>query len=209
MSVHDAENLIVKHAIDYGYEWLLRLDDDLIIPPDTFARLNDYMAEKTVPIVSGLYFTRHAQSSPLMFRGIGNGYFADWTFGDKVWVDLVPCGLLLIHCSILRHLWNNSEPYVCGSKENGFQVTRRVFHHPYDVSFDPQMGCTRYSNTSSDLQFCQRVKQEKAFEVCGWPEIQKQEYPILVDTNLFCRHIDMNGVQFPIEIPERYLRKVT
>ena len=75
-----------------------------------------------VPVVSGLYFTRGYPSEPLVYRGRGNGYYGDWRIGDKVWADGVPTGCLLIHCSILRAMWKDSEEYQVSG-----QTLRRVF----------------------------------------------------------------------------------
>ena len=46
----------------------------------------------------------------------------------------------------------------------------------------------------------------------AWPECRKEwledeRYPFLVDTNLFCRHIEMDGRQFPSEEEVEYWMK--
>ena len=83
--VADAQNLIVKHAIEKDMEWLLLIEHDVVMPPDTFMKLNKYMIEEEVPVVSGLYFCRGRPSYPLVFRGRGNSIYTDWEMGDKVW----------------------------------------------------------------------------------------------------------------------------
>jgi hypothetical protein len=35
------------------------------------------------------------------------------------------------------------------------------------------------------------------FEKAGWREYQDKQWPFLVDTNIFCRHINPDGEQFP------------
>jgi len=44
-----------------------------------------------------------------LYRGRGNGSFRDFKVGDKVWCDGVPFGCTLIHGSIIKALWNESE----------------------------------------------------------------------------------------------------
>jgi len=106
--VADAQNLIAREAIDKDFEWLLLYEHDVLPPSDAFVRLNQYMVEEKVPLVSGLYFSRSRPAEPLIFRGRGTSYYADWKLGDRVYCDGVPTGFLLIHCAILRLMWDES-----------------------------------------------------------------------------------------------------
>jgi hypothetical protein len=38
---------------------------------------------------------------------------------------------------------------------------------------------------------------EDIFKIAGWDKYQEMKYPFLVDTNLFCTHINPNGERFP------------
>jgi hypothetical protein len=39
---------------------------------------------------------------------------------------------------------------------------------------------------------------ENILEKTGWKKVAKRKYPVLVDTGIFCRHIDVNtGKQYP------------
>ena len=196
--VPDAQNLIVKTAIEKNFEWVLLIESDNIIPQDAFLRVNDYMRNGKIPVVSGLYFTKSVPPEPLLFRGRGNSYFKDWKMGDKVWVDGIPTGFTLIHNSILKKLWEESPEYII----NG-QVTRRVFEVPEKVWYDPETGGTHTLMGTSDLAWCERIIKEKIFEKAGWPKQAKMKYPFLVDTNIFVKHIDESGRQFPLEDPKQ------
>src|SRR5512139_646559 len=81
-SVADARNMIVDQAIKGDFEWLLFIDHDVILPPKTLIRLNDYMLAGDTPIVNGLYFTKSVPAEPLIYKGRGNSYFTDWHLGD-------------------------------------------------------------------------------------------------------------------------------
>ena len=190
--VADAQNLIVREAIQKDFEWLLLLEHDVCIPPDAFVILNEYMSKPQVPVVSGLYYSRSMPSEPLIYRGRGNGAFWDWKLGDRVLCDGVPTGMLLIHCSILRAMWAESPEYAAGN-----QVTRRVFDTPRRVWVSPDDGRFNATSGTSDLDWCDRVIKERWLERAGWPQYQALKYPFVVDTRLFCTHIDPDGRRYP------------
>jgi hypothetical protein len=192
--IADAQNIIVKAFLDNGSEWLFLLEDDVILPPNGFILLNEYIRSRKVPVVSGLYFTKSSPPEPLIYRGRGNSYFTGWKIGDKVWCDGVPTGCLLIHRTILEALWKESQPYVA----KGTVQTRRVFEFPELLWFDPEKGLRKEVGTS-DLKFCQKLKDLNIFEKAGWKRYSKMEYPLLVDTRLFCKHISPEGKIYPLE----------
>lgn len=190
----DAENLMAKQVVEGNYEWFLSLEQDNLIPPDTYIRLNDYMTSAKVPIISGLYFTKSVPPEPILYRGRGNGSFRDFKLGDKVWCDGIPFGLTLIHGSIIKALWNESEEYMVGNDK-----TRRVFELPTINIGDAGPGSRyNYVRGTTDLNFCKRIMRDDIFVKAGWPKYQKMKYPYLVDTNIFVQHIDNAGRMFPL-----------
>jgi len=190
--VDDAQNMIVRTAIEGNFEWCLLIEHDTCPPPDAFIRLNAYMRDEKVPIVSGLYYTRSRPSEPLTFRGRGNSNYTDWKMGDLVWCDGVPTGFLLIHGSILRCMWDASPEYSVRG-----QVTRRVFDTPRGQWYDPQYHQFNSISGTSDLNWCDRIIKDKIFAKAGWPEYAEKQYPFLVDTNIACVHIDTDGIKYP------------
>lgn len=199
----DAENLIAKTCVEGNFEWMLSIEEDNVLPPDAFVRLNEYMKSAEAPVVSGLYFTKSNPPEPIMYRGRGTGPFEDFKMGEKVWVDGIPFGFTLIHGSIIRALWDEAEEYTV----NG-QVTRRVFDAPAKSFGNASDGATASLRGTSDLAFCTKLMEDKIFEKAGWPEFQKKKYPFLVDTNIFLRHIDQSGRQYPIGgVPDKYIAK--
>jgi len=191
--VAEAQNLIVKAAIEGNFEWLLFIEHDVVLEPNTFIKINEYIRRQDTPIVSGLYFSRSRPSEPLVFRGRGTGVYTDWEMGDLVWCDGVPPGILLIHMGIIREMWKDSEEYVLFG-----QTVRRVFETPGRQWIDPEDNNIWYSyGGTSDLDFCTRVMEGGYFKKAGWDKYQDMEYPFLVDTNLFCRHINPDGEMFP------------
>lgn len=192
--VADAQNIIVKHALERDFEWLLLWEHDVIPPPEAIQKLNNYILKEEVPVVSGLYYTRSRPAEPLVFRGRGTTFYEKWEVGDRVWCDGVPTGFLLIHMGILREMWKDSPEYKPMNKNF---VTRRVFDTPRSVWYDQDSNQYNSVQSTSDLNWCNRVMKEKYFEKAGWHDIQRKRYPFLVDTSIFCKHINPNGEQFP------------
>ncbi len=199
--VADAENVIAKSVIEKDFEWLLFIEHDNVLPPNTFMKLNEYMIKGDIPVIGALYFTKSEPPEPMVYKEFGRGYSADWKMGDKVWTRVVPFGCTLIHGSLIKELWKTAPEYMVGTT-----LTRRVFRHPEDV-FMSDTNAQDYLNTggTTDMQFCKQVVEEGIFEKAGWPEYQKKEHPFLIDTGIFVRHIDNDGVQWPLRIPEQLL----
>jgi len=193
--VADAQNMIVQHAIDKDFEWLWLIEDDTIPPQDAIIRFNKYIRDESHPVVSGLYYTRSIPSEPMIYRGRGTSYFTDWKRGDLVYADGVPTGMLLIHMGIIREMYKESPEYLT---LNGHSV-RRVFNNPMEMWFDESKGEFGQVTGTSDLDWCTRVMEGNYFEKAGWSKFQKMQYPFLVDTNIFCRHIDRDGTVYPTE----------
>lgn len=203
--VADAENLIAKVVVENNFEWMLFIEHDNVLPPGALVKINEYMIKGDVPVVAGVYFTKSVPPEPLIYRDKGKGHFAEWKMGEKVWARGIPFGFTLIHGDIIRELWKSSPEYNC----NG-TITRRVFHAPNDNSIDPETGGWLNNAGTSDLQWCERLINEKVFEKAGFPEIQKLENPFLVDTTIFVKHIDDKGVMYPVSLPREFLEgKIT
>ena len=201
--ITDAENLTAKTVVEGKFEWFLSWEDDNLPPLDALLKINQYMIKRDVPIVSGMYFTKSVPPEPILYRGMGQGYYPDWKLGDKVWVDGVPFGFTLIHGSIIKALWDESPEYMV----NG-TVTRRVFDNPMESYVDPVTGGWMNSSGTSDLAWCKRIMENKIFKKAGWPEYEKKEFPFLVDTTIFVKHIDRNdGTIYPISLPKEFLDK--
>lgn len=192
--VADAQNLGCQGLIERDFEWLLLWEDDVIPPLDAFIQLNEYMRDGKIPVVSGLYFLKSFYSEPLLYRGLGNSCYTKFKIGDKVWADGVPTGFLLIHSSIIKLMWDESEEY----KTLGGTVTRKIFETPAILEHDPVTNTYAGASGTSDITWCHRVINEKVLARAGWSKIGRKKYPFLCDTNIFCKHIDLlTGKQFP------------
>lgn len=196
----DAQNLMAREVVEGDYEWIIYVEHDNVLPPDAFLRLNQYINDWDVPVVSGLYFLKSDITEPLIYRGRGTSHFKDWKLGDKVWCDGIPFGLRLENAGLIKAAWETSEEYYV----NGIK-TRRVFQQPNAIWFDENSGGMVSKGGTTDLEWCTRIMNEGLFEKAGYPEYQKKKYPFLVDTNIFVRHIDHNGTMWPKAMPARYV----
>jgi hypothetical protein len=107
-------------VIDHWYEksksdWLLWVDSDVVISPETFRLLWDNKDAKERPLISGVYFTTDTPEQPLMipmptvFNFTNKG---DGTFGlakvhplpenQLIKVDAAGFGFILMHRSIVK-----------------------------------------------------------------------------------------------------------
>ena len=200
-TVHDAQNMIVKVALQEGFEWVLFIEHDNICPPDMLRTFTDYMDKGDIPIVSGLYFTRSVPPEPMVYRGRGNHYFRKWTLGDKVWVDGVPTGMVLISTKLLKEVWKDSPEYRVA---NSNQMTRRVFDTLSQTWFNEDTGQNETLTSTSDLNFCTRVINGDYLAKAGFHKVAKKKYPFLIDTNIYGKHINPDGTQFPIDFPVEF-----
>ena len=193
-AVAEARNIIVDQAVQQGFEWLLFLDHDVIMPPDAFVRINEYILDGSIPVVAGLYFAKAHPPSPLMYRGRGNGHFAKWRMGDKVWVDGHGMGCTLINVKVLKLMWEDAPSYIAG----GNRRVRKVFDTPHGIDEDPETQTWNSFAGTEDLAWCNRVIAGKYLQKAGFKHIGKRKYPFLVDTGLFCKHMTNDGMIYPI-----------
>lgn len=197
--VDTAQNMICSFLLEHNYEWLLFYEHDVLPPANAFVRLNEYMRQGQIPIVSGLYFTRCLPSEPLIFRGRGSGAFTDFKLGDQVYCDGVPTGFLLIHASIIQRMWEDSppEPNAPPSKV----PVRQVFRTPRDIWSDPSGQGAMVISGTSDLDWCTRVLEGDYLRKAGWSSyvdsLPNPKMPFLVDTHLLCGHINNDGSCYP------------
>uniref|UniRef100_A0A6M3L1A9 Glycosyltransferase n=1 Tax=viral metagenome TaxID=1070528 RepID=A0A6M3L1A9_9ZZZZ len=200
--VSDFRNIAVKEFLAKDFEWLIFIDHDVVLPPDFTIKVNERIIKEKVPVWSGLYFTRSVPAEPIVYKDRGNGYAGDWRIGDKVWTQAVPMGCTVIHNSILKTAWNETEEYKIGP-----DFGHRIFQNPDKGWIDPISRTWMVKSGTEDLDFCWRVIDNQWFKKSGWPEYQKKKYPFLIDTSIFCGHINPDGKIFPSGGEEQYFMR--
>ena len=198
----DAQNLMALKVVQDDYDWVIFIEHDNLIPPDTFVKFNEYMNKGDVPIVSGLYFTRSDPPEPIVYRGRGNSHYTDWKMGDKFWVDGVPFGCLLMNASLIKEAWKESAEYTVGN-----QITRRVFDNTPKQTIDARTKEPLNESGTTDLIWCTRLMEKGLFKKAGWDKYQKMKNPFLVDSTIFVGHIEQNGRVYPLKVPDKFIPK--
>jgi GT2 family glycosyltransferase len=132
-----ARNSACEDALRLGFQWVMFLDDDVIAPPDTFARLVRHERD----VVSGLYYRRHEPICPVAMALDDKGqpqWVTSWSPPDSLLeVDFVGAGCLLIHRRVLERMARPWFEWEIGKK-------------------DPVQGRTALSE---DFSFCRRAKE--------------------------------------------------
>lgn len=108
MTYDHARNSAVHSMLKGGFKWLLFIDDDTCVPPDTFERL----ASHNLDICSGLYYRRSQPiGHPVMLKEmqgpdgqVGTAFIDNFRPGDMVEADLVGAGCMLIHRRVFEQL---------------------------------------------------------------------------------------------------------
>jgi hypothetical protein len=200
--VADARNIIATEAINGDFEWLLFIDHDVVLPAGTILKINEHILNPKSPIISGLYFTKSVPSEPLIFRKRGTSYYTDWKMGDKVWVDGTPMGITLIDVKLLKAVAEEVESYQVEGRtvKKIFETPSRTFIDPETKSWNSQVG-------TEDLEFCSRVIENDLLRKSGWGKLSNKEYPFILDTSIFCKHIDFSGAQYPLRGEELQFMK--
>jgi hypothetical protein len=197
-TVADARNIIATAAVEKEFEWVFFIDHDTILPQGTILKLNERMIEGKVPVWSGLYFTKSVPAEPLVYRELGRGYYPDWKLGEDVEVIAVPMGCTMINVKLLKVMYDEAETY----NLNGMHV-KRIFETPAKMYYDVDTLSYGTQTGTEDIDWCNKVIKNRVFEKAGFPEYQEKEYPFLVDTSIFCKHIDPTGRQYPMNGEEQ------
>jgi len=210
--VAEAQNIIVRSLLTSEHEWefLLLIEDDVIITPDIFLRLAKWIKHGVYPVVSGLYRLKSDPAEPMTFRGRGNGSYVGWMKGpgsierradlpdtihpkEVAFCDGVPAGCLLISKKLLQVAWSESRDIKLTremSDGSTYQLAcREVFKTVREAGQDPETGVYFTRMGTSDLEFCDAVVRNGWLKKAGYHQAAKMKYPFPVDLKLDCGHI--------------------
>jgi hypothetical protein len=187
--VDDAQNIICHEAMKNDMDWVLFIEDDVVVPIDLFQRFRTYANEGKWPIVAGLYHLKSDPPEPMVYRGRGNGPYLRWKQGEVVRVDAVPTGCTLISTKLIKAVAAHRREHYTVQVGIEKKAIARVFETPRGVGKGPNGGYYKFVGTS-DMVFCDYVLDNKLLGPAGWPQLAKEKYPFLVDTRIACGHID-------------------
>jgi cellulose synthase/poly-beta-1,6-N-acetylglucosamine synthase-like glycosyltransferase len=168
-----ARNAAAAEAIKRGFKYLMFIDSDTLVPANGLRLLTYHLDNNPdYDIAAGLYTNKGNPPVPLIWDRWGEGVFWDWTLGDVLKNNIVACGTgcMLIRVSLFERLEH--------SDDNPWFLT--------DIGTTCDDGGQQFQYLiSDDIHFCRRAVQEAGAK-------------ILVDTTVYCSHIDSDGVQWQL-----------
>ena len=195
--VAEAQNLLVQQCLGGKWDWLLLIEDDVVVPPNLFLMFKPWIEDGRYPVVSGLYRLKAEPAEPMVFRGRGNGVYSNWKLGDVVQADGVPTGCLLIARKLLQVCWDESpEISLHRTAHDGSRheiKCREVFRTIRDAGIDPESGNFYRRVGTSDLEWCDQIIKNGWLKKAGYGHVARRKYPFVIDTKINCGHIDLTS----------------
>ena len=140
--VYDSRNLLSLTAIENGFDYVLWLDSDMIVPPDALENLQSYVIGG-LDMVTGLYVRRHVPVTPVIYDQLDEPgrdetgklvsrlhAMEDYPRDDFFQVAACGFGCVMTSTKLLKQVWDKFGP-----------------------AFAP------YPWAGEDISFCYRVKQ--------------------------------------------------
>ncbi len=135
--VVEARNIAMKDALDLDAEYLVFLDDDVLIPPQALHRMFYLMRHNPDwDLLTGIVTTKTIQPEPCIFRKDVSGAFWDWKFPDTFPIDACGMAFCMIRLSTVKE--KMSEPW---------------FKWPKGMDEDT------YREEGEDIYFCRRLQE--------------------------------------------------
>lgn len=159
MPFDHARNTGVQRALEGGYDNLFFLDDDVIIPPDTYQILKS----RNKDIISGLYYRRADPMVPCMLKRIHGSsptWITSYSENELKEVDFVGAGCLLIKRDVLEKVkkpwfnWlvddDNNNPY--GKISEDFYFCKKSQESGFKIFVDTSVQCRHvgYGQSAKD-----------------------------------------------------------
>jgi len=167
MEVGVARCAAVQVARENGLKYLFFIDWDTLIPPDSLLRLSYFLDNNPdYDVAAGMYCMKSIPPFPLIWKEWNAGVFFDFTLGDVIKEGLVgiPMGCTLLRLSLFDKIPHTAD-------------------NPWFQTVDKPVFCGgkwgRMMMTE-DLWFTKRYTDE----------VDKEHKKIMVDTGLWCEHID-------------------
>lgn len=142
-SVDTARNLVVEHALEIGYDYILWIDSDIIVPKDILTKL---LAHKE-DIVSGVYSYKVIGATEAVAKKYGpDGIYLDLQLDDVramkglQEIDAVGFGCILTSTEVFKKM---KPPYFIYDDDMGEDVyfCKNAQALGYKVWLDPAIKC--------------------------------------------------------------------
>lgn len=81
--IYDSRNKLARQALEFGADYTVWFDSDMVFEPDTLIKLIDHLEKDDCDIISGLYFRRAAPFTPVLFKKLDmSGPHCRWSDFD-------------------------------------------------------------------------------------------------------------------------------
>lgn len=120
--IYDSRNLLTITAMENGFDRILWLDSDMVVPPQTLVHLSETMEKCECDLVSGVYFKRYAPTAPVLYDRLAepqliNGKMTSRVMGKSVFprntaFRIAGCGFgcVLTSVDFIRRMWEKYGP---------------------------------------------------------------------------------------------------
>lgn len=155
-SIDASRNLIVEHALEIGYDYIMWIDSDMILPKDTLVKLMAHDKD----IVSGVYrhkllFGEHVVAK--RFVPDKKDTYADLTIkeiqatNELIEIDGVGFGCVLTKVDIFRHI---KKPWFSYTPNMGEDIyfCRKAQKAGYKVWLDTSIICDHIGTVRFDIK---------------------------------------------------------
>lgn len=142
-----ARNQVARAATG---EWLLQIDADHSFAPDLLFRLLNTMNTTGADVVSALYLMKSYPHRPAAWKYFEDGshtQYVEWPPGERVEVDVVGAGCLLVKTAVFRRMWDElgEEPFSTqefpGTVGEDFAFCRRCKKLGIQIILDTAIEC--------------------------------------------------------------------
>lgn len=152
-------------------EFSMWIDDDTILPSIAISELFFVMQQNPkIGVVGGVYCTKEASPSPIVFMELGAGPHWQWTLGDVFQCAGLGTGCMLIRNSILKDI---PKPWFQDTSTPGYGEKKTI--NGVEVSITGSEG-------TDDLYFCQKVT-DAGYEIVAHGGVLPTHYDS--ETHLF------------------------
>ena len=135
-------NIIMWFLRQNVADWLLFVDDDVEMPPNTAGELLTAAMERDAKFMTGIYYRRFPPCEPLIYRRQSDGWYnaylpdQDYTVGDVIQIDGSGMGCTLLHKDCFKAILETHFLYRRHNKSFGFMPYDAVQEAP-TLTVDP------------------------------------------------------------------------
>ena len=163
-------------------DWLLWIDSDIVLTPETFKLVWDTADKDTKPVVSGLYFISKEnentlmQPMPALFKEGRNKYeleiITQIPYNQVIEIDSAGFGFLLMHKSIISKIRKENSTYSLFAEEE--EVGEKYIGE--DIVFFRKLkktGIKIYAHTGATVEHMKRFSLDANYYNVYWNALKK------------------------------------